>query len=407
MCPIRGGRAGSIVSTVRILMANALFPPDRTGSSVFTQQLSDALASMGHEIHVVTSSRVLDDATSDVPYEVTRLRARRVSVGKLAWNYSIPLNFTPGNYRRVRSLVKSFRPDVIVCHGQIFDLTWMLCVMARRLGIPTVVVVHTAVWNENPYRRAVLRTFERLVIRPLIRFARPSFVAVDKWTRDDARRTLAKGLPLQVIPVSADASQMVDGDAQAAREKYRLPDGPILLSLGHVISLRNRHALVRALPRILAEHPDLTVVIVGDVRDETFLEIARDFRVEDAIMCLGSVPHSDIKDLLAAAEIEMHDLQGWGLGITTMEAMCAGVPIVAWATDDNYPGLSLRSFEGLMLLDSAGPAELSAATLELLADPDRRAAAIAGQQRLVDEIFDPMAVARAYQTVLDRVVDGA
>ena len=385
-------------------MVNALFPPDRTGSSVFTSQLSDALSARGHDIHVVTSSRALDDATSSAPYEITRLRARRVSVGKLAWNYSIPLNFTPRNYRRVRAVLTEFRPDVIVCHGQIFDLTWMLCVLARRMGIPVVVVVHTAVWNENTLRRAVLRTFERLVIRPLIRRARPSFVAVDKWTRDDARRSLASGSPLQVIPVSVDGSQMVGGDGAAARAKYSLPDGPILLSLGHVVALRNRHALVRALPRILSVHPDLRVVIVGDVRDESFLEIARDFRVDDAIVCLGSVPHADIKDLLAASEIEMHDLQGLGLGITSIEAMCAGVPIVAWATDDNYPGLSLRSFDGLMLLDGAGPAELSAATLELLSDPVRREAAVAGQRALVERVFDPMAVAAAYETVLEGVV---
>ena len=392
---------------MRILMVNALFPPDRTGSSVFTSQLSDSLAACGHDVHVITSSRALDDATASMPYEVTRLKARRVSVGKLAWNYAIPLNFTPGNYRRVKAVVKRFRPEVIVCHGQIFDLTWMLCVIARRLGIPAVVVVHTAVWNENLYRRTILRTFERVVIRPLIRLARPSFVAVDKWTRDDARRSLAKGRPLQVIPVSVDANQMIGGEAAEARRKYALPDGPILLSLGHVVALRNRHALVRALPRILAEHPDLKVVIVGDVRDETFLEIARDFRVEDAIICLGSVPHVDIKHLLAASEIEMHDLQGLGLGITSIEAMCAGVPIVAWATDDNYPGLSLRSFDGLMLLDGAGPAELSAATLELLADPVRRDAAIAAQRALVERVFDPMAVARAYEGVLERVVAGA
>ena len=384
-------------------MANALFPPARTGSAIFTEQLALTLADRGHEVQVVTS--VDDDSeASESSSGVTRLKSRNVSVGRLAWNYVIPLSVGPKNFRALKQLMRSFRPEVVVCHGQIFDLTWLTAVVARLCRIPVVVVVHTAIWNENRFRRFVLRAFERIVINPVLKYAKANFIAVDKWTYGDAKRLLAQHKPVQVIPVSVDSSQFQDGDSEIARERYHLPNSPILLSLGHVIALRNRHALVRALPLIIAEVPDITVVIAGELYDSSFLEIANDLGVADHIICLGSVPHEDIEHLLATAEIELHDLQGLGLGITTMEAMASGVPIVAWASDDNYPGISLKSYEGLIFIDDVSPEVLSSVVLKMLHDPVAREKAVAAQRQMVDELFRPQSVAEQYEVVMESVV---
>ena len=388
---------------MRILMANALFPPARTGSAIFTEQLALTLADREHEVQVVTSvddDREVSESSSDV----TRLKSRNVSVGRLAWNYVIPLSVGPKNFRALKQLMRSFRPEVVVCHGQIFDLTWLTAVVARLCRIPVVVVVHTAIWNENRFRRFVLRAFERIVINPVLKYAKADFIAVDKWTHGDAKRLLAKHKPVQVIPVSVDRSQFQDGDRQIARERYDIPNSPILLSLGHVIALRNRHALVRALPLIIAEVPDVTVVIAGELYDSSFLEIANDLGVADHIICLGSVPHEDIKHLLATAAIELHDLQGLGLGITTMEAMASGVPIVAWASEDNYPGISLKSYEGLMFIDDVSPEVLSTAVLKMLHDPVAREKAVVAQRQMVDDLFRPQSVAEQYEVVMESVV---
>lgn len=384
-------------------MANALFPPARTGSAIFTEQLALTLADREHEVQVVTSvddDREVSESSSDV----TRLKSRNVSVGRLAWNYVIPLSVGPKNFRALKQLMRSFRPEVVVCHGQIFDLTWLTAVVARLCRIPVVVVVHTAIWNENRFRRFVLRAFERIVINPVLKYAKADFIAVDKWTHGDAKRLLAKHKPVQVIPVSVDRSQFQDGDRQIARERYDIPNSPILLSLGHVIALRNRHALVRALPLIIAEVPDVTVVIAGELYDSSFLEIANDLGVADHIICLGSVPHEDIKHLLATAAIELHDLQGLGLGITTMEAMASGVPIVAWASEDNYPGISLKSYEGLMFIDDVSPEVLSTAVLKMLHDPVAREKAVVAQRQMVDDLFRPQSVAEQYEVVMNSVV---
>jgi glycosyltransferase involved in cell wall biosynthesis len=381
---------------MRVLMINALYPPDRTGSAIFSEQLANCLVDGGHDVEIVTTSRSTIDEISDPTINVHRLPARQVSVGRFAWDYSIPLAFGIKNLRRLQKIIRSFEPDVIHCHGQIFDLTWLTALAARLEHRKMIITVHTAIWHERVFPRAVLRTFEFLVINPLIRLGRPAFVAVDKWTLTDAKRRIARHKQVRVIPVSIDANSLVGGDGNLAREKYELGSGPILLSLGHVIALRNRIALIEALPRILRKIPDAKVVVAGDLRERDFLVRAAELGVDTSVVCLGSVPHADIKHLLDASIVESHDLQGLGLGITTVEAMAAGVPVVAFATDDNYPGISLRSYDGLMFLDSGDPNVIADSILTVALDEVSRGRAVEAQQRIIAEIFDRQAVMARY-----------
>jgi glycosyltransferase involved in cell wall biosynthesis len=208
-----------------------------------------------------------------------------------------------------------------------------------------------------------------------------------------------------VIPVSVDAQHVLHGDPEVARTKYGLGFHPILLSLGHVVALRNRMALIEALPLILRSYPDLKTVVVGDLRETNFLERADELGVAHALVCLGSVPHSMMKHLLACASVEAHDLQGLGLGITTVEAMCASVPIVAVATDDNYPGVSLRSFEGISFLAENKPSTIARSVITLLDDPAARKHAVAAQHRLVSELFTPSKATAKYLQALQSAVE--
>jgi glycosyltransferase involved in cell wall biosynthesis len=386
---------------MKILMANALYPPDRTGSSIFTRQLEKTLISKGHEVTVITSS--VDPQFGDTPADsAVRLPVRRLKVGRLAWNYSIPIVLSLKNWKRVRHLLRSKQPDVVVCHGQIFDLTWITALAARREEIPCHVVIHTAIWHERLPHRLTLRAIEAVVIKPILRLARVSYVAVDKWTHDQTVNRLSKRSSIPVIPASVDVESMKHGNPVLARDKYKLGEDPLLLSLGHVISLRNRVALVRALPEILSSIPKLKLVIAGEVKDATFLEIADELGVRSSIICLGSVPHDDIRHLLSASLIEAHDLQGLGLGITTLEAMAAGVPVVAWASDDNYPGYSLRQHSGIAFIDDDRSATIAQACLDLIGNPSKRARAIEAQQKLVLEMFTTEAVASKYLHLLSQ-----
>jgi glycosyltransferase involved in cell wall biosynthesis len=170
----------------------------------------------------------------------------------------------------------------------------------------------------------------------------------------------------------------------------------VIVSLGHVIPTRSRLALVRALPHVLRRHPDAKVLVVGGVYDDTFLHLARQLGVRDALVVVGPVPHDEVRDYLAAATVECHDLDGRTLGITTMEAMAAGVPVFAAVRRDVFPGIDFADWPALQIVDSATTEQIAEALCALIESEAMRGAVVAEQLRFVDEHFAAERVAAQY-----------
>ena len=153
---------------------------------------------------------------------------------------------------------------------------------------------------------------------------------------------------------------------------------------------------------LIKEFPDIKIVVVGMVKDNRFLELASQLGVLDHIVLAGPVPHSEIKDYLAAADVETHDLDGRGLGITSVEAMDAGLPIVAWAIDDNYPQFSLRSYGESGFIDDGLPSTIANAISRMIKDVDYREVVIRSQRLLVDDIYSVKSITRQYLELIEK-----
>ena len=103
----------------------------------------------------------------------------------------------------------------------------------------------------------------------------------------------------------------------------------------------------------------------------------------------------------AFADIETHDLDGRGLGITSVEAMDAGVPIVAWAVDDNFPQFSFRSYGPSGFIDDGNPKTIADKIDQIMSDEIYRSTILDSQRRLVDDIYSCKSVTNQYLKLLE------
>ncbi len=386
---------------MRVLIVNALYPPLTTGSSHFTADLVGELKARGHLVRVVTTLPPASAGPIAEDPDVTRLDARWVSPGEIAFNYAIPV-LRRGASRVLDQLIHEWKPDVVSIHGQIFDLSWRAAIAARRAKVPVVVSVHSAIRHTNAVADRILGLGELLTVRPALARRSTQWIAVDKRTYEHtATRYRVSADRLSFAPVMLTAEQFRGGDAARARARFDLGNDPILLSLGHVVPVRDRIALVRSMPGVLRVHPDLKLVIVGELYTNTFMAVADELGVTRSIVTTGRVSHDWIPDLLAASSVEIHDLQGIGLGITSLEAMAASVPIVAYVPNDNYPGTTMDEWPDLALIDNVEPHTIADAVLRLLDDADHRRAVVAEQHRFVDSLFSPAAVTKRYEAVFE------
>ena len=391
---------------MRVAVVNNFFPPRVGGSAHLSDALARGYVAAGHEVLVLTVS--YGDAPEHETrggYRVVRLPGWTLPKMPLPISFDIGFGSRPSLPRRIRTVLDEFAPDLIHQHGQFFDLTWASGLYARKRGIPTLLSVHTRLESPRGLFKFAFRALDGMLVAPILRRYKPQFVVMDVHMEQYIQQRYRRAITgLSYIPVGVDVGDISQGDGAEVRERLGLVGRPMILSIGHVIPLRDRVRLVRALPRVLEKFPDAVVVVLGNVHYDAFLRLADQLGVRHAIRTTGAVPKAEIPDYLAAADLETHDLDGLGLGTASLEAMAAGCPVVAAVRADNFPGVELVNREHLYLSQPGDDQDLADAIIEVLVDPaSARAKVGAGGQRLVREKFDISSVINQHLTTLEEL----
>lgn len=400
---------------MRIAVVNNFFPPRPGGSSHLADHLARHYAAAGHDVLVMTASYAgAPERERRDGLEIVRIPAWTLPKTRFAANFDVGFTISPRVKRRVFRILDDFAPDVIHQHGQFFDLTWLSGWWARSRQRPTLLSIHTRL--ESPLSKVnsfLYAAADRLLVAPLMRVHRPRLVVMDRlmfaYIQKRYRRSISGTV---AIPVGVDPEKMSGGDPTALPTELGSGNRPLIVSLGHVIPQRNRLALVSAMPSILQQHPDVVVVVVGGVYHDEFLKLADRIGVSGSLRVLGARPQRDIPDILAAAALEVHELEGQGFGTASLEALGAGVPVVAGVRPDNFIGVELRDGVELFLVPGRGPGDeradielLAQKINEVLTDPQRVRREVGPAAReLVDAHFSMSAVGDAHLSVLEDMV---
>jgi glycosyltransferase involved in cell wall biosynthesis len=391
---------------VHIAVVNNFFPPRPGGSSHLSDSLARGYAAAGHDVLVLTAAyRDCPAVEERDGLRIARLPAWTLPQTPLTVSFDIAYTLRPSLQRRVNRILDDFRPDVLHQHGQFFDLTWATGWYARKRGVPALLSVHTRLASPKPLYNAAFRAADATIVAPILRRYRPRFVVMDIQMEDYIHSRYRGAIEgIEYIPVGVDPDQATGGDERAVRAKLGLGSGPIVVSIGHVIPQRDRTRLIRAMPRVLAKMPDASCVIIGGVYYDQFLKLAEELGVRHAIHAVGAVSRDEVRDYLAAAATEIHDLDGYGLGTASLESMAAGLPIVAAVRSDNFPGLDLRDGEHLLRVPVDDDDALAEAIIEILANPaEARRRVGEGGRKLVLEHFTLDRVLGRHLDVLTRM----
>lgn len=391
---------------MRIAYLNNFFLPRPSGSSHLTAELAARFAADGDAVRVITASYENAPAFEQRDgYDVERLPCFTLPKMKIAFNFDANLTATPRNLRRVFRSLDEFKPDVIHAHGQFFDLTFAASLYAKRRKVPLVISVHTRLEHPSKPANALLAAVDHTAIRVATRFADPYVVVMDQQMNDYIRRRYGVHRERLVpIPVGVDVDRFDNPKPRDVRAEFNIGSGPLILSVGHVIPIRNRITLAEAMPRVLADHPDARLVVVGAIYDDRFLRRARELGVDQAIVCTGKVDKDEIPSFVAAADIEAHDLEGIGLGTASLEVMSAGIPTIAAVRPDNFLGITLRNWLDLVLVEPGNADQLATSIIRLLSDSELRREIGENQRKLVSEHFAMRVVIDAHRDLYRQAI---
>jgi glycosyltransferase involved in cell wall biosynthesis len=373
---------------------------DRPRSKKRILTVVDSLRRGGAERLIVTTHAFLDRSRYDLavaalfpPYDLAgELRGLGVKVWMLD---------TKGTRDAVLALlrtqraVRMFRPHIVHTHLFAANIAGRLAAGGR----PVVTTLH------NPDYGAEDNGSLRFKVRKLIdrktgeRYNR-AFVAVSDSVRADYIEQMGFG-PIHVVPNYADVGDITRRVEGLDRPHERLmlglaPDDVAVLHVGRFHRQKAQDVLLEAFREARQENPRLRLLFAGDGPELSKARVlAGD--LEDRVLFFGDV--ADPIRLYAAADIFAFPSRWEAFGIALLEAMAAGLPVVASRTGGIVEVLGTEWPE-FVEPDQVTPLALS--LLRLAADPElRRELAAAAKTRAAD--FDARPGVQRLAAVYDRV----
>ena len=377
---------------MKIAVINNFFPPRAGGSAHIADTLAREYVLAGHEVVVITAEYANSPAQENrYGFLIHRLPSWTLPKSSFSFNFDITFAIKRGNYKKLRAILDDFKPDVIHQHGQFFDLTWAAGIWARSRNVPTVLTLHTRLVSPGAITGIVFRILDALVVLPILKFIRPAkVVSIDStFITYSKKRYRLKEDQETYIPIGIDLEPF---KANAELEKIPFK----IASLGHVIPLRNRIALIRALPYVLEEFPEAKVHVYGGVYYSAYQEIAEDLDVTDSVLSYGAIAKSQVIPELSSAVVEVHDLQGYGVSIASLEAMAMGIPVVMATPLDYFPHAVLRPGVDFQLVAVDDYQGIANAISELFRNPGLAENISVEGKRYVFDHFDIKEVANQY-----------
>lgn len=342
---------------MNIVITSGIFPPDIGGPATYVPDIAAALSLRGHTVSVVTLSEKGAGDVSDAhrPYIVDRV-AR-----------GLPLPFRLGRFILLLRR-RSREADVILSNGM-----FVPSVLANVRGtVPWAVKIV----GDDAWERSVRRGWTRDQFEDFQGHRQGWRAEVQKTVRSTwLRRTdgiivpseylkkvvIGWGAPPSRCRVIYNAVKPVlrNRKGQAARFSGRLR----LLAIGRLVPWKHFDSVIEA----LAQVPEAVLTIVGDgPMRGSWERLTEERELTARVRFLGRVPPDEIAGLLASHNVLVLPSSYEGLPHVAIEALQAGVPVVA-SPAGGTPEVVEHGVNGLLVDRTRG---LVVALQRLVSDPE-------------------------------------
>ena len=288
------------------------------------QSYREALTALGHNVFVFAQE---DD------YEDTEPFIFRYPSLRLPGPVDIPTALPVSPF--VDQLIPKLKLDIIHTHHPVL-LGQTAAAKARDYNLPLVFTFHTQYQEYTHYfpfpQEQVQEFIKSRVIHWLQEFMRkcqhiiiPSesmrSVLVDEYGLADR---------FTVIPTGIDLTPFKKADGAALRSEWHWSDDKVIISAGRLAEEKNWVTLLRAFALAQQQQPNIRLVLLGDgPQAEALKQLAGELGVSERVIFNGKVAFQEVPNYLKAADLFSFASITETQGLVTLEAMAAGLPIVA------------------------------------------------------------------------------
>jgi glycosyltransferase involved in cell wall biosynthesis len=262
---------------------------------------------------------------------------------------------------------------------------------AQAAGIPSVLTRRVQSAEPSAWLRYKCRPYTRMV-------------AISTAVRDELRRAGVDAQRLRLIPSAIDTERYRPDPTARARvvERYDLPaDALLAVSAAQLIRRKAQDFLLPLAARLITAEPRFRLLLFGQGPEQARLELqVLRLGLEEHVLFCGFDP--ECAALLPGFDLFLHPARREGLGAVVLEAMSAGLAVVASSVGGIIDVIE-DGVDGCLVAPDDGDAWCRVA-LELVVDPDRRARLGAAARRTIESRFTIERMTDSYIELYERVV---
>jgi phosphatidylinositol alpha-1,6-mannosyltransferase len=277
---------------------------------------------------------------------------------------------TPAVVDLVEELVEKQRADIVL-FGAAAPLALMGRAIQRRTGVPYAAFMHgVEIWAAQvPVTRGLLSLLGRNAAL---------LMGVSRWQVELTRRAMGEGPRIELLPPGIDAERFHPRVSdRAVRDRHGLGNAPVICCVSRLTLRKGQDMVIRSLPRIAEEVPDVRFLIVGAGPDyERLRGLAQRKAVEDRVVFAGEVPYDELPAYFRAGDVfampcrtRKLGLEAEAFGAVFLQASAIGRPCVAG--DSGGAPEAVHDGETGLVVDGSDRDAVSEAILSLLHDRER------------------------------------
>jgi glycosyltransferase involved in cell wall biosynthesis len=351
--------------------------------------LAEGLRRLGHHVSIITTAIDITEPLShhadaiDLYLVPSRLRAR-----------SRALDFFAAERKHLVEAITKSRPDIVHAHwtyefalAAIDSKVAPVLVTAR--DAPLEILRHT----RDPYR--LIRT----LMAYQVRLKTQNLTAVSPYLAHRWKWQMGYLRPISVIPNSLPTLAVGTSPRSST---------PVVLGVGNDSRGKNFRALLSAFPLVLAEHENAQLRLVGPgLEPDGFMaDWARSHALARSVTFVGPVDRSALAREMSEATVFCHPSLEESFGNVLIEALLAGLPVVAGRKSGGVPWVLFDGQAGL-LVDVRNSRKIAEGISTAIQHP---ASTVSDSLDLATELqrrFSAEAVARQYVDVYTRLLRSA
>jgi 1,2-diacylglycerol 3-alpha-glucosyltransferase len=289
--------------------------------ATFRQELSR----LGHNVFIFAQQD--NDYEDDEPF-IYRYPALSLPLGA-----TVPAAIPVSAF--IDRLLPSLKLDVIHSHHPVL-LGQTAVNKAVELDLPLVFTFHTQYQEYThyfPLPQEIVQDFlKNLVHNWLVDYMRKCQHIV--IPSESMRKILEQDYGLRarytVVPTGINVDRYSKAEVEGLRKQMGWQDDQVVISIGRLAAEKNWPTFLRAAAQAYHNHPALRVVLIGDGPERAALDdLVDELGIAERVTFTGQMPFEEIPAYLKVADLFAFASTSETQGLVTMEALAAGLPVVA------------------------------------------------------------------------------